>query len=300
MENTLNSPRKQGYGKVMTFRPGKLIWASSFSETENSSWNYFTLGDGVIGYGNLYTWGLSGDVYCYNDTTGQLEWTWSAGSAGYDTPYGSYPLGTFNGNNILADGKLYVSAGHDYTSPVFKGAKLYCINATDGKEIFDTLNFGIVGGPGLADGYMVWDNGYDNQIYSYGMGPSAVSVEAQQFGSAIVIRGSVIDKSAGTQQAAPAADFPNGVPCVSDASMSRFMEAVYQQQPMPSNTTGVPVSISVLDSNGNYRLIGTTTSDSSGMFTLSWTPDIPAITLSTLTSQEQPHTIRHILKHHSS
>jgi hypothetical protein len=122
---------------------------------------------------------------------------------------------------------------------------------------------------------MVWFNGYDNQVYAYGKGPSAMTVSAQSFDSAIVIRGSVIDKSAGTQQAAPAANFPNGVPCVSDASMSRFMEAVYQQQPMPTNTTGVPVSISVLDSNGNFRQIGATTSDGSGMYTLTWTPDIP-------------------------
>ena len=46
------------------------------------------------------------------------------------------------------------------------------------------------------------------------------------------------------------------------------------QQPKPTNTTGVPVNIYVLDSNGNYRQIGSTTSDSRGMFTFTWTPDI--------------------------
>jgi hypothetical protein len=46
------------------------------------------------------------------------------------------------------------------------------------------------------------------------------------------------------------------------------------QQPSPNNATGVPVSIYVLDSNGNYRHIGDTTSDASGMFTFTWTPDI--------------------------
>jgi hypothetical protein len=39
--------------------------------------------------------------------------------------------------------------------------------------------------------------------------------------------------------------------------------------------TGVPVSIDVLDSNGNYRNIGTTTSNADGMFAYTWTPDIP-------------------------
>ena len=43
---------------------------------------------------------------------------------------------------------------------------------------------------------------------------------------------------------------------------------------MPTNTTGVPITLSVLDANGNYRQIGMTTSDGSGMFSYTWTPDI--------------------------
>jgi hypothetical protein len=58
--------------------------------------------------------------------------------------------------------------------------------------------------------------------------------------------------------------------------MSQFMEAVYEQQPMLTNTTGVSVTLSVVDSNGNYRQIGTTTTDAvTGTFGLTWTPDIP-------------------------
>jgi hypothetical protein len=53
------------------------------------------------------------------------------------------------------------------------------------------------------------------------------------------------------------------------------MGYVYQQKPFPSNCTGVPVTIDVLDSNGNYRTIGTATSDASGVFSFEWTPDIP-------------------------
>ena len=41
-----------------------------------------------------------------------------------------------------------------------------------------------------------------------------------------------------------------------------------------NNITGVPVSISVLDSNGNTRQIGSATSDAGGMFSFTWTPDI--------------------------
>jgi hypothetical protein len=57
--------------------------------------------------------------------------------------------------------------------------------------------------------------------------------------------------------------------------MSQFMAYLYMQKPEPTNTTGVPVSIDVIDSNGNYRTIGTTTSDASGAFSFQWTPDIP-------------------------
>jgi hypothetical protein len=53
------------------------------------------------------------------------------------------------------------------------------------------------------------------------------------------------------------------------------MEYIFMQKPMPTNATGVPVTISVIDSNGNPRQIGTTTTDSSGTFGFTWTPDIP-------------------------
>ena len=45
------------------------------------------------------------------------------------------------------------------------------------------------------------------------------------------------------------------------------------QQPKP-HASGVPVEISVVDSNHNIRVIGTTTSDESGAYSLTWVPDI--------------------------
>ena len=84
-----------------------------------------------------------------------------------------------------------------------------------------------------------------------------------------------MDISAGTTQSAVAKNFPYGLPCVSDASQSHWMEYVYQQQPFPSGTVGVPVTLSVIDANNNFRTIGTTTSDTSGTYSLTWTPDIP-------------------------
>ena len=67
----------------------------------------------------------------------------------------------------------------------------------------------------------------------------------------MIISGTVTDVSAGASQEAVAANFPNGLPCVSDASMTQFMEYVYEQQPKPTNMTGVPVTLTAIDSNGN-------------------------------------------------
>jgi hypothetical protein len=174
-----------------------------------------------------------------------------------------------------------VTTEHTPESPLFKGGFARAINATTGKEIwsisdytgeFQTFSYA------AADGYNTWFNGYDAQIYVVGRGPSQTTVSAPDaglaFGQPVVIRGTVMDVSAGTKQNEQASDFPNGVPVSSDASMSAWMGYVYQQQPEPTNFTGVPVKIYVLDSNNNYRQIGTATTNANGMYTLTWTPDI--------------------------
>jgi hypothetical protein len=85
-----------------------------------------------------------------------------------------------------------------------------------------------------------------------------------------------MDTSAGTQQAQQKADFPNGVPCASDAIMNDWMAYVYQQQAEPTNFTGVTVTLTAIDPNGNFVTLGTTTSDSKGLFNYMWqTPNIP-------------------------
>jgi hypothetical protein len=131
----------------------------------------------------------------------------------------------------------------------------------------------------VADGYFAFLNCYDMQVYSVGKGPSAMTVEAPkisvELGKSLVITGTVTDIAAGTKQKVQAARFPNGVPAVSDESMSAWMEYVYMQKPRPMDTVGVPITISVVDANGNYRDIGTTTSDADGFFSYDWMPDIP-------------------------
>jgi hypothetical protein len=57
--------------------------------------------------------------------------------------------------------------------------------------------------------------------------------------------------------------------------MTDWMAYVYQQKPMPNNFKGVQVEVYIVDSNGNYRQVGTTQTDENGYYTLTWKPDIP-------------------------
>jgi len=227
----------------------------------------------VVANGVDYIWLYGGDVYAYNIVTGELIWQYHTPSGGYESPYGIEPLWTFSVGTV-ADGKLFVPEGHMYSPPLFHDAQQLALNTTNGELVWSIDAFDVTSAPAISDGVMVTLNAYDNQIYAWGKGPTAMNAEVQPFGSTMVIRGTVTDISAGTKQEAPAANFPHGVPAVSDASQKDWMEYIYMQQPCPNNVTGVPVSISVLDSNGNYRQIGSATSDGSGMYTFTWTPDI--------------------------
>jgi hypothetical protein len=121
-------------------------------------------------------------------------------------------------------------------------------------------------------------NCYDGQLYTVGRGPSQTTITAPNLaatvGVPVTLRGTVMDISAGTKQNEQTFRYPNGVPAVSDESMSGFMAAIYEDQVMPSDVTGVPVMVYVQDNNGNYRQIGQTTTDASGFYSLSWAPDI--------------------------
>jgi hypothetical protein len=126
------------------------------------------------------------------------------------------------------------------------------------------------------------------QIYTVGRGPSATTVQAPltqiTAGNKAVIQGTVMDIAAGTQQSQQAADFPNGVPVASDASMKDWMGYVYQQQAAPTNFTGVPVSIDAIDPNNNYIHLGDATTNANGLFCYTWSaPNIPGDYLVTAT-----------------
>ena len=165
--------------------------------------------------------------------------------------------------------------------PCYRGGMVYCLNATSGDLLWSMPDFAITNGAAsaIADGYFVLPNAYDNRLYTYGKGPSATEVSIQNdvitLGSKGLVKGLITDQSAGTKTTDAMARFPNGVPAISDESMSAWMQYVYMQQPKPTNATGVEVVITVLDPNGNLYEVGRTTSNQDGFYKLAFEPKVP-------------------------
>ncbi len=266
---------------------GQKLWGPT--DPQQSLDYYGSPGSGsmadTVAYGKIYSSAYGGILYCYDTKTGNLLWTYGNGgegnstNAGFETPFGYYP--TFV--NAIGNGVVYeVTTEHTIETPLFKGALTRAINATTGKEIYTLSAYTgefLSDSFAIADGYATFFNGYDNQIYVIGRGPSVTTVEAPltaiTLGSSLVVQGTVMDISDGTQQTAQKANFPNGVPCASDASMKDWMGYVYQQQPCPTNFAGVPVTLTAFDPNNNTEVIGTVTSDGRGSFSVMWTPPVP-------------------------
>jgi hypothetical protein len=125
----------------------------------------------------------------------------------------------------------------------------------------------------MSDGYTMYQDVYDGIMYVAGRGPSTTTVSAPNTaitsGTAAVITGTVLDQSAAS---------PN-TPCVSDSSMGDYMSYIHLQTTWPgwsmANVTGVPVSIDAVDPNGNFVHIATVTSDATGSYGVTWTPQTP-------------------------
>jgi len=269
---------------------GQEVWTTNLNvkladgNMLNTYDSYGLVGIANSGLNMMYIWGLGGDVWALNLTNGNIVWTWSTyqinGPAGTESPYGTYPIWVFADHCMGGTGTgsiLYLSEGHEYNPPLFHGALELALNASSGKLVWSNLGFEDTGTE-VADGVMTGFNAYDGQVYAYAQGPSKTTINVPSVGvttaTPIVISGTVTDISPGASQRVVASNFPNGLPAVSDDSMRGLMEAAYEQQPMPSNLTGVPVALYVLDSNHNYRQIAQTTSDGSGSYSYTWTPDI--------------------------
>ena len=270
---------------------GEKLWGPI--RVPGNDWDYHSRASGgypshagigearTIAYGNLYLAGFSGLINCIDMETGEVLWTYGNGGSGNSTymglagPWGNYP----NFISKIADGKVYTfTSEHSTGQPIYKGSQWRCIDAFTGEEKWTMYGYSERNMGVIADGYFVNLNAYDSQIYCIGKGPSKLTVTAPdagiELGNSIVIKGTVTDVASGTQQNEQIARFPNGVPAVSEDSMSSWMEYVYMQKPRPTNATGVEVTLSVLDANNNLREIGKATTDSDGFYTLNWKPDI--------------------------
>jgi len=261
-------------------KTGSLVWTGAMEPQQNyysAQYNYYQ--------GMLLTTGYGGVCIAYNMKTGQQLWNFTATNVGLESPYGNYPINIF----AICDGKLYLLAGeHSITQPMWRGPNIRCINATNGAEIWNLLGMGADNGAHLTGQYMQMGDGkvvglnyYDNQIYCIGPGTSATTVSAPQsaesVGSVLTIIGTVTDQTAtGRRNDNSNFDFTlKGTPAISDASMGRWMEYMFENQALPSNATGVPVTLDAVDPNGNYIHIGDVTSDITGAYGCKFTPQVP-------------------------
>lgn len=267
------SHRAWGY----SLKTGKQIWGPV--DLPGNAFSHLSI-TGAAAYGNAYISDFGGYVNAVDLQTGKINWTYTRGSSGYDTPFGIYPIWYFSVGSI-GDGKVFLSEGHVYDPPLFPAGQQLAINATNGELVWSIMACTIKSTEAVADGMMTTWNSYDNQIYAFGKGQTHTSVSIQNdvvaYGDSLLIRGSVLDESPGTKDSDRTARFPDGVPAIADEFMSPWMEYVYMQQVLPTNATGVPVLLSAIDANGNYREIGTTTTDINGNFNYIWEPDIEGL-----------------------
>jgi hypothetical protein len=249
---------------------GNHMYDASYTGAQNTA--FFYRGMLIQGDGS----GSGGTVYAYNMTTGQLVWTYQSAPMGETGYWANIPtiFGAAGDNNLY-----FYGSEHSPNAPLQPGMKVVDIDATTGKQIWN-ISFWDAGGAkfALADGCGVALNAYDNQIYSFGKGPTELTVQTPLSGvtkgQAFTIQGTVMDVSAGTRQSGIAARFPKGLPAVSDQSQTAWMEYVYMQNPKPSNTIGVNVKIDAVDPNGNSVTLGTATTDDSGTFIFTVTPSM--------------------------
>jgi outer membrane protein assembly factor BamB len=150
---------------------GNQLWGPTASQ---SAFDYYgnpgtvTLG-GVIAYGNIYVSSFSGILYCYNDRTGELLWTYGNGgegnstNAGFNVFYGAYSTQI----QSISNGVVYTATDeHTVPNPIYKGATYRAINATTGEEIWVLSGYpsewSTAGSAwATADGYLTCMNGYD-------------------------------------------------------------------------------------------------------------------------------------------
>ncbi len=250
---------------------GPWHYQTNWSYESSNSWNVLTDGLYLIG-------GHGGTLHALNSQTGESVWNYTLVDV-----YNTYLF-----NNawrfriaVITDGKIYLEhTEHSPFDPKPPAAPLVCLNFTTGERIWEINLRGTEWGNtmSMGDSILLRDNTYDQLVYALGKGPSETSIMMQDnvvsLGDTVLVTGTVLDISAGTEQERITTRFPKGVAAVSDDSMSSYMEYVYMQKPRPMDTVGVPVKIQIYDPNGQYAWIGTANSDAEGNYYYSFVPDM--------------------------
>ena len=182
--------------------------------------------------------------------TGQLVWRSTAIPS---TEYTDNAV-PFVSGMLMVGGNIYGYAGYSIgyqINPIPRFEMLVCVNATTG-DITYTLNGGVF--PlAAADGYVIGEGINDGNLYCIGQGTTSTTVTAQQqVGGSVLIQGSVLDTSPASSTAAVTAMYPNGVPAISDANMSVWMDYLHMQNATllnaPPDCIGVPVTLTAVSS----------------------------------------------------
>jgi len=278
----------EGYNRVDAWndQTGQAAWSTPTSYP----WGDFYSYQAESAYGLFYQNTYAG-IYAFNWTTGAIVWYFNAPSPPFETPYNGY---SFFGSAgvVVADGQLYAfNNQHTAKQPLARGWSTWDLNATTGAVVWNITGWMTLGA--VADGCITAGNDYDGYMYVFGPGPSYTTVTAPMTtvssGAGVLIQGEVMDQSPGTLPADTSttsasggtstatfnsASAPSNVACVSDASMSTYMQYVYMQTPIPAGVTvtGVPVMLTAIDPTGATINIGTATSDISGKYSFAWTP----------------------------
>jgi hypothetical protein len=253
---------------------GKFLWGPTAGE---SAWNYYTGTTGLtnpigVGYGHLYAAGYSGTLYAYNLRTGNVDFTYgnsltdpNNSTLTPETVYGDYPTQVA----AIANNKIYlVEEEHSLNAPAYHGAMTRCVDAFTGKELWKIYGINTWQSNAVADGYFLWINLNDMQIYCMGPGPSSTMVAANPAvtskGGSVEITGTVLDQS------------PNqalkGTPAIADADQGPWMEYLVQHSIARPFVKGVQVQLTAIDQSGTAHDLGTVESDSSGLFHKLWAP----------------------------
>jgi len=246
---------------------GKLIWGPTEPQTQLQIYGM----SGCVVDGRLFSTGYGGIVYCYNVSTGEPLWTYTAVDPYNEILWSvNWPLSVC----FVAADKIYL-AHHEHSpvNPLPRGAPFLCLNVNNGSKIWDIPLRGTSWGGNaiIGDSIIATWNSYDGLIYAVGKGQSAMTVTGPDIGipagSSAIIRGTVTDQSPGAK----------GTPAISDTSMDEWMKYLYMEFEKPTNASGVPVSIDSIDPNGNFIHIGDTVSDASGTYSFRWVSpsDIP-------------------------